>query len=97
MEAVKDQNGVIPKRRKSVRTPEGMLKNFLMRVIGPRKLKNLYERLEPADQAKLIATILPFVQSRKAAEPFSEEEIDQLHALMEEKADEKASPNGKRF
>jgi len=82
MEAVKDQMGVVPNRRKSIRTPEGMLKNFLMRVIGPRKLKNLFDRLEAAEQAKFITAILPFVQSRKAAEPFSEQEIDELHAMI---------------
>jgi len=65
-----------------------MLKNFLMRVIGPRKLKDLYDRLKPEDKAKFIVSILPFVQSRKASEPFSEEEINELHEMINRKADE---------
>ena len=77
-----------------MRTPEGMLKNFLMRVIGPRKLKELYLRLQPDEKAKFIIAILPFVQSRKAAEPFSESEIDELHELINKKANETAKKLG---
>jgi hypothetical protein len=85
MRSVKPGEG---KPRQSIRTAEGMLRNFLMRVIGPRKLKDLYNRLGPEDKAKFIVSILPFVQSRKSAEPFSEEEIERLHSMINDKANE---------
>jgi len=88
MEIIRDEKSQVARPRRSIRTPEGMLKNFLMRVIGPRKLKDLYQRLKPEDKARFIVAILPFVQSRKAAEPFSEAEIEELHSLIKEKANE---------
>lgn len=88
MEAVRADSNQVKRPKQSVKTPEGMLKNFLIRNIGPRKLKDLYMRLKPEDKAKFILGILPFVQSRKAAEPFSEEEINELHDMINQKANE---------
>jgi hypothetical protein len=88
MEIIRNDKTKVSRPRQSVRTPEGMLRNFLMRVIGPRKLKDLYDRLKPEDKARFLVAILPFVQSRKAAEPFSEAEIEELHSLIKEKSNE---------
>lgn len=88
MEVIRTENSKATRPKRSIRTPEGMLRNFLMRVIGPRKLKDLYDRLKPEDKARFLVAILPFVQSRKAAEPFSEAEIEELHSLIKDKANE---------
>jgi hypothetical protein len=49
------------KTRYSVRTPKGLLENFIKKNITPARLQRMFDELDSKDQLKFLTEVLPFI------------------------------------
>ncbi len=53
------------KTRHSVRTPKGMIENFIKKNLSPRQLQRMFDELDSKDQFKVLTEMLPYVMPKQ--------------------------------
>ena len=78
-------NGRPKGSRYSVLTVKGRIERFLAKQLTATALKKMYEGLKEPEKAKFVIELLPYVMAKQNPEAINQEEIDRLHALLEQK------------
>jgi hypothetical protein len=68
----------------SVRSVKGMVERFVRRNMTPNRLSRIFDELSARDQAELLTALLPYVISKQPTDAINQEEIERLHAMLQE-------------
>jgi hypothetical protein len=55
------------KTRHSVRTPKGMIENFIKRNLSQRQLQRMFDELDSKDQFKVLTEMLPYIMPKQSS------------------------------
>src|SRR5690348_9567858 len=79
------------KTKYSVRTPKGMIENFIKRNLTQRQLQRMYDELDSKDQFKVLTELLPYIMPKQSSltadisfENLSDRDLDALYQRVTE-------------
>lgn len=79
------------KTKYSIRTPKGMIENFIKKNLTYRKLQRMFDELDSKDQFKVLTEMLPYVMPKQNSltadinfEALSDRDLDKLYQRVTE-------------